>query len=689
MKTCMRHDPRYPLRPTLLALALSMASVGSASAGEICHMLSGPDTNGNTVNVERAAFACGTANHADAAGSQAFGNRNNALGYLSGAFGIDNTALGRSSSAFGNSNSANGLQSIAFGSDSLAQGDYSFAAGASTEDLSLVAPDLDLDRNGTNESYSQATTAWGYGSVAVGAASRALGRESVVLGFGNAAATQHSSAVGVSNTANGLFSSAVGYTNTTLGQGDAAFGNGNSTGNSAVFGFSGNNVAVGNGNGATGGHYLSLGGPKYSSAALGADNQASGGNSSALGIANMASGTFSSAMGYGSLASANGSLAIGSWFDADGDGAVDAGEVAEASALNATALGQGARALAVDGLALGRSASVTADGAVAIGADAVAGRANSVAFGNDGLQRQLVQVAAGTEESDAVNLSQLHPVATSLGGGAGYAGGVFTAPVYVIQNNNYNNVGAAFAAVDGAIDDINDRIVAVGGIQGEQGESAYEVAVGNGFAGSESDWLDSLRGAEGPAGPDGPEGPAGGGPRSVVYDSDERDVLTLAGSNGTRIANVDDALDATDAVNLGQMQTGDAATLASARNYADAGDATTLTAANEYTDQRFAEITGLSDSFETFRNETDRRFQQQDRRIDKLSAMSGAYAGMAMNTAGLAGRNRVGVGVGAQGGEQALAVGYQRAVGNRASVSIAGAFSGGEKSVSAGAGFSW
>jgi hypothetical protein len=152
---------------------------------------------------------------------------------------------------------------------------------------------------------------------------------------------------------------------------------------------------------------------------------------------------------------------------------------------------------------------------------------------------------------------------------------------------------------------------------------------------------------------------------------------------------VADAVEAGDAVNLGQMQSGDAATLSSAQDYADAGDADTLAAANTYTDQRFAELTGLSDSFESFRNETDRRFQQQDRRIDKLSAMSGAYAGMAMNTSGLAGRNRVGVGVGAQGGEQALAIGYQRAVGNRASVSIAGAFSGDEKSISAGAGFSW
>jgi autotransporter adhesin len=174
-----------------------------------------------------------------------------------------------------------------------------------------------------------------------------------------------------------------------------------------------------------------------------------------------------------------------------------------------------------------------------------------------------------------------------------------------------------------------------------------------------------------------------------VYDADDQATLTLGGANGTRVSNVADAVDATDAVNLGQMEAGDAETLSTANEYTDNTATETLSAANTYTDQRFAELTGMSDSFQSFREQTDRRFQQQDRRIDKLSAMSGAYAGMAMNTSGLAGRNRVGVGVGAQGGEQALAVGYQRAIGNRASVSIAGAFSGDEKSVSAGAGFSW
>ena len=41
------------------------------------------------------------------------------------------------------------------------------------------------------------------------------------------------------------------------------------------------------------------------------------------------------------------------------------------------------------------------------------------------------------------------------------------------------------------------------------GKSAYEIAVDNGFVGTEAQWLASLQGAQGPAGASGPQGPAG------------------------------------------------------------------------------------------------------------------------------------------------------------------------------------
>ena len=108
--------------------------------------------------------------------------------------------------------------------------------------------------------------------------------------------------------------------------------------------------------------------------------------------------------------------------------------------------------------------------------------------------------------------------------------------------------------------------------------------------------------------------------------------------------------------------------------------------ATTYTDQKFA---AWSDSFTQFRDGVEQRFARMDERLDRMGAMSGAMGAAAINTAGLPGRNRVGVGVGTQGGRHALAVGYQRLVTPNASVSLSGAFSGSDRSVSAGAGFSW
>ena len=160
----------------------------------------------------------------------------------------------------------------------------------------------------------------------------------------------------------------------------------------------------------------------------------------------------------------------------------------------------------------------------------------------------------------------------------------------------------------------------------------------------------------------------------------------MAAGDATTLASANGYTDTRESAIRSDMATGDAATLTSANSYTDNIATVTLDSANAYTNSVFA---GLQDDFDSFRGEVDRRFHETDRRIDRLSAMSGAYAGMAMNTAGLAGRNRIGVGFGSQGGEAAMAIGYQRAIGNRASVSFGGALSAGEASVMGGAGFSW
>ena len=47
------------------------------------------------------------------------------------------------------------------------------------------------------------------------------------------------------------------------------------------------------------------------------------------------------------------------------------------------------------------------------------------------------------------------------------------------------------------------------GEKGDPGDSAYQVAVNNGFDGSEAEWLESLKGGPGPQGPPGETGPQG------------------------------------------------------------------------------------------------------------------------------------------------------------------------------------
>ena len=132
--------------------------------------------------------------------------------------------------------------------------------------------------------------------------------------------------------------------------------------------------------------------------------------------------------------------------------------------------------------------------------------------------------------------------------------------------------------------------------------------------------------------------------------------------------------------------TGDAATLTSAKTYADTRSTAAVATANAYTDSRFA---AWNDSFSQYQHAVDLRFAHTDARIDRIGAMGGAMTAAAINTAGLPGQNRLGIGVGVQGGRSAVAISYQRILRPNVSISLTGAFSGGDSSVSAGTGFSW
>ncbi|MDV3468350.1 ESPR-type extended signal peptide-containing protein [Stenotrophomonas sp. C3(2023)] len=97
----------------------------------------------------------------------------------------------------------------------------------------------------------------------------------------------------------------------------------------------------------------------------------------------------------------------------------------------------------------------------------------------------------------------------------------------------------------------------------------------------------------------------------------------------------------------------------------------------------------MEDRFAAERDWANGRFQAVDKRMDRMGAMNAAMVNMAVSAAGVHTTNRVGAGVGFQNGKSALSVGYQRALSDRATITLGGSFSGSEASAGFGAGFGW
>lgn len=134
--------------------------------------------------------------------------------------------------------------------------------------------------------------------------------------------------------------------------------------------------------------------------------------------------------------------------------------------------------------------------------------------------------------------------------------------------------------------------------------------------------------------------------------TDRSDTVDVGGRS---ISNVAPGTYGTDAVNLAQMQ---------------AGDARTLMQANAYTDQVFSRV---------------------ERKINATGAAASAMGIMAGTAAGNAqsGLNRVAMGVANYNGQSAVALGYQRTLRDRISLTLGASFSGSERVVGAGVSFGW
>ena len=279
----------------------------------------------------------------------------------------------------------------------------------------------------------------GENAAAVGDKAKANGYKAVALGYDSAASGLSATALGGESKAEALRSVAVGFRAHAKGTNDVAGGQSVAVGllskASAL-----RAVAVGNGAQAS----------NIDAVAIGRDSEADALSATALGDRAKARGTQSLALASAAEAEGYQAVAVGTRAVSNAVNSVALGVESSATALNGlavgtsssvrkeggTAVGGGASALEEKSLALGFQAKGKAEKAVALGAqsiaDLAAGQAGydfatqsvsqsedttwkstlgAVSVGNEKDSRQITHVAAGTQDTDAVNVAQVKRLA--------------------------------------------------------------------------------------------------------------------------------------------------------------------------------------------------------------------------------------------------------------------------------------
>ena len=251
---------------------------------------------------------------------------------------------------------------------------------------------------GPNASTDTAATS----SVAIGDGASTTGRSTVALGLSAQATSANATALGANSIAS---------------QDDT--------------------VAVGHGAKATDGNASAFGADAIASniesTAIGHGTAASGASSTALGNRTKVGGT--AGVGIGMLANATKDygIAIGGQSSSTADNGIAIGRNSSVSENNGIAIGDGASATTADGVAIG-SKSVASTAAGVAGYNANTGRTDTyanltgatltstlggVAVGTTNQTRQINYVAAGTADTDAVNVAQLKSVNLAFTGDTG------------------------------------------------------------------------------------------------------------------------------------------------------------------------------------------------------------------------------------------------------------------------------
>ena len=438
----------------LAALAMQTAGVTDVAAAP-GDLPSASFANGTVTSGKTNGLAIGNAANSGS-------NQSIAIGYKSEANAAEinpalpATAVGAGAHAIGQSTVALGLsayatsgKATALGSKSLASSDAAVAVGSGSQATGGYASALGADSIASGND----STAFGHGTEASGGSSTALGsrakaKSTAGVGIGMLAESTKEYGIAI-----GGESSSTGDNSITIGRKSSVTGNNGIAIGAFTTSKGANGVAVG-----TNGTKADLGGVAvgqaaqsiaFNSVATGMNVTAKGANSVALGASATANDDGTIAIGsYGTTpttATGNRALAIGSATTANGLESIAIGSRVNSTSQHSIAIGTASNASAVKSVAIGPDSRATVDGGVALGRDSVADVAGgvkgynpntnrtdiysgltsnvltstngAVSIGNgSNVTRQLTGLAAGTRDTDAVNVAQLKSVNLAFSG---------------------------------------------------------------------------------------------------------------------------------------------------------------------------------------------------------------------------------------------------------------------------------
>ena len=322
-----------------------------------------PGSNGYTLNGFKNATAFGYSTEASGNNATAFGNDTKAKAAAATAFGKTTTASGDNATAFGLSTTASGKQTTAFGSSTTASGDNATAFGenSTASGEAATAFGIDSTASGNNSLAGLGGTASNENSIALGKDTKADNADSAV-----------SVAIGQNAEASGAQSLAIGFGNVseTNQSGNTPYPvSATQAAAKGAIAIGINTGAKGEHSIAMGSHTDAA---KDSSVAIGFDTHAVEDSSVAIGSGTKAAGRYSVALGLSSIA---GTETNDEKNPLDGGGSVAIGYAASAEASRSIAIGTGATAADSQfTTAVGDSTTAQAEGSVAIGAGSIATR---------------------------------------------------------------------------------------------------------------------------------------------------------------------------------------------------------------------------------------------------------------------------------------------------------------------------